>query len=85
MSDPRSYRASTGPLLTKTLLFIGQGGRTSNTLRAFDKATGDVVHEMALPGNPNGTPITYMSGGKQYIAVALGGGDDAKLVALALP
>ena len=54
-------------------------------LRAFDKATGAVTHALALPAAPTGTPITYLSGGKQFIAVAAGGGDDAKLMALALP
>jgi hypothetical protein len=29
--------------------------------------------------------MTYMVNGKQYIAMAVGGGADAKLVALALP
>ena len=29
--------------------------------------------------------MTYMINGKQYIAVASGGGADAKLLALALP
>jgi quinoprotein glucose dehydrogenase len=79
-----------GPLLTKTLLFVGQGaagrggraGGGANLLRAFDKATGKVVAEITLPGQPSGTPMTYMAGGKQHIIVAT---NDARLVALALP
>jgi quinoprotein glucose dehydrogenase len=67
-----------GPLLTKTLLFIGQGGSGrggagtdgASVLRAFDKATGKVVAEVELPNVPNGTPMTYLAGGKQYIAIA---------------
>jgi quinoprotein glucose dehydrogenase len=78
-----------GPLLTKTLLFIGQGasgrggaGRDgANVLRAFDKATGKIVAEVELPGVPNGTPMTYLAGGKQYIAVAT---SDGRIVALSL-
>jgi len=88
---PVGGRGSTGPLLTKTLLFLGQGGRTNrgqggtgSVLRAFDKATGDIVHEIELPGPPSATPMTYMSGGKQYISIALGGGEP-KLIGLALP
>jgi quinoprotein glucose dehydrogenase len=79
-----------GPLLTKTLLFVGQGasgrggsgGGGANLLRAFDKATGKVVAEIEIPGRPHGTPMTYTAGGKQYIVVATAEG---QLVALALP
>jgi quinoprotein glucose dehydrogenase len=79
-----------GPLLTKTLLFVGQGaggrggrgGGEANLLRAYDKATGKVVAEIGLPAAPSGTPITYMTGGKQYIALAT---SDGRLVALSLP
>jgi quinoprotein glucose dehydrogenase len=54
-------------------------------LRAFDKETGEVVHETELPLDPFGTPMTYMVDGKQYISVAVGGAKDARLVTLALP
>ncbi len=55
-------------------------------LRAFDKATGAIVAEIALPANVNGAPITYMAGGRQYIVVAVGGANlPAELVALRLP
>ena len=43
-------------------------------LRAFDKATGKVVAEIPVPANPGGTPMTYMSGGKQYIVLATADG-----------
>jgi quinoprotein glucose dehydrogenase len=79
-----------GPLLTKTLLFIaqgagGRGGRSgggANFLRAFDKATGKVVAEIELPFIPFGSPMTYMAKGKQYIVLSLG---DLRLAALSLP
>ncbi len=79
-----------GPLLTKTLLFIGQGasgrggtGRDgANVMRAFDKATGKTVAEIELPGVPNGTPMTYSLNGRQYIVVTT---SDNRMVALALP
>ncbi len=79
-----------GPLLTKTLLFVGQGasgrggggGGAGNFLRAFDKTTGKVIAEIALAANPHGTPMTYMAGGKQYIVIAT---FDGRLVALTLP
>jgi quinoprotein glucose dehydrogenase len=46
--------------------------------------TGEVVAEIELPGPPNGTPMTYMKNGKQYIAIAVGGGRNAQMVALTL-
>ncbi|MSR07339.1 MAG: pyrroloquinoline quinone-dependent dehydrogenase [Gemmatimonadetes bacterium] len=86
------------PLVTKSLLFIGEGQRGPNgppripvwgggkMFRAFDKAKGTVVWEMELPGGTSGNPITYMVNGKQYIVVAVGWDDmSAELVALALP
>ena len=60
-----------GLLVTSTLLFSGEGARGEPVLRAYDKRTGDVVHEVQLPGGPTiGFPITYMMGGQQYIVVA---------------
>ncbi|MGE0695875.1 MAG: pyrroloquinoline quinone-dependent dehydrogenase [Pirellulales bacterium] len=79
-----------GPLLTKTLLFVGQGGGGrgaragggANVLRAFDKATGAVVAAIELAAPPSGTPMTYAVDGKQYVVLAT---NDGKLVALSLP
>ena len=71
-------------LVTKTLLFqaITDG---VPLLRAMDKQTGATIHEVELPGIPQGAPMSYMIDGKQYIAVASGGGSEAKLITLALP
>jgi quinoprotein glucose dehydrogenase len=79
-----------GPLLTKTLLFVGQGasgrggrgGGGAHLIRAYDKGTGKVIAEVALPGSPSGTPMTYMADGKQYIALATNNG---QIVAISLP
>ena len=54
-------------------------------LRAMDKATGETIAEIELPGIPQGAPMTYMLDGKQFIAIACGGGSDARLISLALP
>ncbi|HUP24400.1 MAG TPA: PQQ-binding-like beta-propeller repeat protein [Thermoanaerobaculia bacterium] len=93
--DPGPVGAAsfTGPLLTKTLLFLGQGAIASrvageagiSTLTAYDKATGQVVANVPLPARPSGTPMSYVANGKQYIVVATGGGPQAGLLALALP
>jgi quinoprotein glucose dehydrogenase len=73
------------PLLTKTLLFVGQES-PEKQFYALDKTTGKIIWQTTLPGAPTGAPITYMSGSKQYIVTATGGrGSAAMLVAYALP
>jgi quinoprotein glucose dehydrogenase len=83
-------------LVTKSLVFLGEGGRRGiarvpvwgggKMFRAFDKATGQVVWETELPGGTTGAPMTYTANGKQYIVVAVGWENNpSELVALALP
>ena len=81
-------------LVTKTLLFGADGpglfnagpGAGGKILRAIDKKTGAIVHELTLPASTTGVPMTYMVGERQYIVVATGArGVPAELVALALP
>jgi quinoprotein glucose dehydrogenase len=74
-------------LLTKTLLFVSHRGGTppeSPSLRAIDKATGQVVATVALPTAPVQSPMTYEHQSRQYIVLAVGGAADAGLVALTL-
>ena len=80
------------PLLTRTLLFIGEGSNAvfnsgdGNKFRAYDKATGEVVWEIELPAGTTGAPMTYMANGKQYIVVPVGSKEhDAEWIALSLP
>jgi quinoprotein glucose dehydrogenase len=55
-------------------------------LRAYDKATGTLVGEVALPRNATGAPMTYMLNGKQFIVVPTGGANlPAELIAMSLP
>ena len=82
---PVGSTSRTGPVLTKTLLFLAQNDGGRNLLRAFDKTTGAVVHEVALQLPPAGTPMTYMVNGKQFICIAAGGAQDSRLVSLSLP
>ena len=82
---PVGNASRVGPLLTKTLLFGAQSDNGRNLLRAFNKATGDIIHEFELPLPPSGTPMTYMVDDKQYVAIAVGGGQDARVIAIALP
>ena len=54
--------------------------------RAYDKATGAVLAEIALPAGTTSAPMTYLHGGKQYIVVAIGGRKAApEWVALGVP
>tara|TARA_B100000949_G_scaffold46849_1_gene40574 strand:+ start:63 stop:425 length:363 start_codon:yes stop_codon:yes gene_type:complete len=76
-----------GPLLTKTLLIsaLSAGGTDDGPrLVARDKATGQVVASVDLPAGAIGTPMTYMLGNTQYIALTVGG-DVPELVAFRLP
>ena len=77
--------AISGPLVTKTLLFQAVTDNKKHLLTAYDKQTGETVHQFELPAAPGGTPMTYMVDGKQYIVIAVGGVKDARLVTLALP
>ncbi len=81
-----------GLLVTKTLLIAGEGsglwraGGGGNKLRAYDKASGAILHEITLPANQSGVPMTYEVEGRQYIVVAVGAkGTPGELVALSLP
>jgi quinoprotein glucose dehydrogenase len=91
---PQGMYHRTYCLVTKSLLLTTQESGWFNTetptedpvLRALDKKTGKLLTEVPLPAHPTGAPMTYMAGGKQYVAVPIGGnGKPAKIVALALP
>ncbi len=73
-------------LLTKTLLFQGEGEGGAPGLWVRDKQTGEVITHIDLPGTVSGMPMTYMLNGKQYIVAALSDQNStAKLIALSLP
>ena len=76
-----------GPVLTKTLLISALTSGAADggpRLVARDKASGEIVGSIDLPGGAIGTPMTYMHEGRQYIALTIGG-DVPELIALALP
>jgi len=84
---PRTGKVSrAGLLVTKTLVFAGEGASGSPVLRALDKATGATIAEIELPNAQVGLPMTYGHEGRQYVVVSVGGGGQpAELIALALP
>jgi quinoprotein glucose dehydrogenase len=51
----------------------------------YDKTSGEMLAEIAVPANAIGAPITYMTGGKQFIVFPVGGGPLVEeLIAVAL-
>jgi quinoprotein glucose dehydrogenase len=80
-----------GPVVTDGgLLFIG-ASVFDEKFHAYDKTTGTLLWETALPFAGLATPSTYMVNGKQYVVIAAGGGQSSRkpsggvYVAFALP
>jgi quinoprotein glucose dehydrogenase len=78
-----------GILVTKTLLFAGEGRGGLPMFRAHDKRTGEILWETRIPvGAQTGLPMTYMHDGRQFIVFAAADAPSktpAQLVAYALP
>ncbi|HVZ28558.1 MAG TPA: PQQ-binding-like beta-propeller repeat protein [Rhizomicrobium sp.] len=75
-------RDISGLMVTKTLVITGDpllstapGHPRGAMLRAFDKATGKEVGAVWMPAPQSGSPMTYMVDGRQYIIVAVSGGN----------
>jgi quinoprotein glucose dehydrogenase len=69
-----------GTLVTKTLVIAGDGtaiteanGVKAAWLRAYDKQTGAEVGAVKMGSRVTGSPMTYQVGGRQYVAVPIGG------------
>jgi glucose dehydrogenase len=85
LNIPKTGQAGTsgvGLMVTKTLVVIGDAQVTTTAahprgamLRAYDKATGQEVGAIWMPAPQSGSPMTYMLDGKQYIVVAVSGGN----------
>ena len=82
-----------GLMNTKTVVVMGDPQVTTTPehtrgamLRAYDKATGRQVGAVWMPAPQSGSPMTYMLNGKQYIVVAVSGGNySGEFIAFALP
>jgi quinoprotein glucose dehydrogenase len=81
-----------GVLVTKTLVIIGDTQVTSVThprgamMRAYEKATGKEVGAVWMPAPVSGSPMTYVWQGRQYIVIAVSGGNySGEYLAFALP
>lgn len=70
---PRGTENYGGPVVTAGgLVFIGAS--RDGKFRAFNKASGKLLWEYALPAPAFATPAIYELNGKQYIVIACGGG-----------
>ena len=91
---PRTGQAGAfGVLVTKTLVIAGEPMVTTTAdhprgamLRAYDKSSGREVGAVYMPAPQSGSPMTYMINGKQYIIVAVSGGNySGEYIAFTLP
>jgi quinoprotein glucose dehydrogenase len=84
---------SVGLIVTKTLVIVGDpqltappGRQRGAMLRAYDKQSGKEVGAVWMPAQQSGSPMTYAVNGKQYIIVAVSGGNyTGEYIAFALP
>ncbi|MCP5346854.1 MAG: PQQ-binding-like beta-propeller repeat protein [Gammaproteobacteria bacterium] len=84
---PATGKPTRSPLLlTKTLLFQGEGPGGDPVLWVRDKTSGEAIARIELPGSVTGVPMTYIVEGKQYLAMATSNfREPARIVVLALP
>jgi quinoprotein glucose dehydrogenase len=84
---------SVGLVVTKTLVIVGDPQMTTTPdhprgamLRAYDKTTGKEVGTVLMPAPQSGSPMTYSVNGRQYIVVAVSGGNySGEYIAYRLP
>jgi len=82
-----------GVVVTKTLVIVGDPSVTTTPehprgamLRAYNKQNGEQVGAVFMPAPQSGSPMTYMVDGRQYIIVAVSGGNySGEYIAFALP
>ena len=63
-----------GPIVTAGGLVFIAATNHDRKIRAFDKSTGALLWEATMPSSANATPAMYEVNGRQFIAVAAGGG-----------
>jgi quinoprotein glucose dehydrogenase len=82
-----------GLAVTKTLVVVGDPSVTTTPdhprgamLRAYDKTSGKEVGTVWMPAAQSGSPMTYLANNRQYIIVAVSGGNySGEYIAYALP
>lgn len=84
---PRTgWATRAGLLVTRNVLFAGEGAGGTPTFRAHDKMTGEILWEAELPASQTGMPMAYELDGRPYVVVPVAGpGAPAELVVFTLP
>ncbi len=78
------HSGASGPMVTGGGLVFVAGGASS--LYAFDSETGEELWSGDLGGRGHSNPMSYAtSAGRQFVAIANGGGAGSKLTVFALP
>jgi quinoprotein glucose dehydrogenase len=94
MTIPKTGQGgSVGVLVTKTLVIAGDPLVTTTPdhprgamMRAYDKRTGREVGAVWMPAPVSGSPMTYSIEGRQFIVIAVSGGNySGEYLAFALP
>jgi len=96
LNIPKTGQVPTGGvglMVTKTLVVIGDPQITTTPehprgamLRAYEKTKGQQVGAVWMPAPQSGSPMTYAIDGKQYIVVAVSGGNySGEYLAFTLP
>jgi quinoprotein glucose dehydrogenase len=96
LNIPKTGQVGTGGIgsvVTKTLVVMGDPQVTTTPehprgamLRGYDKGTGKEVGAIWMAAPESGSPMTYLADGKQYIVVAISGGNySGEYLALTLP
>jgi len=85
LNIPKTGQVGTGGIgsvVTKTLVVMGDPQVTTTPehprgamLRGYDKATGREVGAVWMAAPESGSPMTYLAEGRQYIVVAISGGN----------
>jgi quinoprotein glucose dehydrogenase len=86
-------KGNVGLMVTKSLVVSGDllystqpGHPRGAYLHAYDKMTGQEVGKIWMPAPQSGSPMTYSYGGRQYIVVAVSGGNySGEYIAYRLP
>ena len=96
MNIPKTGQAGTGGvglMVTRTLVVMGDPQATTTPehprgamLRGYEKAGGKEIGAVLMPAPQSGSPMTYLADGKQYIVVAISGGNySGEYLAFKLP
>jgi quinoprotein glucose dehydrogenase len=96
LTIPKTGQAPTGGvglMVTKSLVVMGDPQITTTPdhprgamLRGYEKTAGKEIGAVWMAAPQSGSPMTYLADGKQYIVVAIGGGNySGEYVAFTLP